>query len=100
MRYDTPIYFQRLQQGKYNPDTGNYDEKPPIEEMRLASVTNTGAETLKLVYGALKQDSFTVRLQTHYDKPFDFIRIGEKSFRVDRARKLRTKHTFVISEVQ
>ena len=100
MRYDTPIYFQRLQQGEYNPDTGNYAEKPPIEEMRLASVTNTGAETLKLVYGALKQDSFTVRLQTHYDKPFDFIRIGEKSFRVDRARKLRRMHTFVVSGVQ
>ena len=24
MRYDTPIYFQKITQGAYNPDTGNY----------------------------------------------------------------------------
>nr|DAF28441.1 MAG TPA: ASCH domain protein [Caudoviricetes sp.]DAJ14583.1 MAG TPA: ASCH domain protein [Siphoviridae sp. ctdzB12] len=55
---------------------------------------------MNLVYGAIKQGSKTVRLQMHYKKPFDLIRIGNVLYRVDFERKLRTKHVFVVSEVQ
>nr|DAE07512.1 MAG TPA: hypothetical protein [Siphoviridae sp. ct0zh2]DAZ22451.1 MAG TPA: hypothetical protein [Caudoviricetes sp.] len=55
---------------------------------------------MNLVYGSIKQGSKTVRLQTQYRKPFDRIRIGEILYRVDFERKLRTKHVFVVSEVQ
>lgn len=100
MRFDTPVYFQRNQKAVYNPVTGNYDEQPPLEEKRYASVTSTGDETLNLIYGELKQGVKTIRLQSHYDKPFDRVRIGEKVYRVDRARPLRMKYTLVVSEVQ
>ena len=100
MRFDTPIYFVRIQPGEYDASTGNYGEDTETEEMRPAAVTDTGTQTMTLVYGALKQDSKTIRLQNHYTKPFDSIRIGEKQYRVDRERKLRVKHTFVVSEVQ
>lgn len=100
MRYDTPIYFQSVQQGEYDPSTGNYGEDTPIEEMRWASVTDSTTETLNLVYGGIKQGSLTLRLQNHYDKPFDCIRIGGKRYSVDKARKLRTKQVFIVSEVQ
>nr|DAJ09308.1 MAG TPA: hypothetical protein [Caudoviricetes sp.]DAQ66546.1 MAG TPA: hypothetical protein [Caudoviricetes sp.]DAZ02743.1 MAG TPA: hypothetical protein [Caudoviricetes sp.]DAZ77738.1 MAG TPA: hypothetical protein [Caudoviricetes sp.] len=55
---------------------------------------------MNLVYGSIKQGSKTVRLQMHYKKPFDRIRIGNALYRVDFERKLRTKHVFVVSEVQ
>nr|DAH96368.1 MAG TPA: hypothetical protein [Caudoviricetes sp.]DAW06302.1 MAG TPA: hypothetical protein [Caudoviricetes sp.]DAZ08520.1 MAG TPA: hypothetical protein [Caudoviricetes sp.] len=55
---------------------------------------------MNLVYGAIKQGSKTVRLQMHYKKTFDRIRIGNTLYRVDFERKLRAKHVFVISEVQ
>lgn len=99
MRFDTPIYFQTVR-NEYDASTGDYGEDIVTEEMRYASVTNTGDDALTLVYGVLKQDSVTVRLQNHYDKPFDRVRIGNKYYRVDKARKLRTKHTFIMSEVQ
>jgi hypothetical protein len=35
-----------------------------------------------------------------YTEPFDRIRIGEKFYKVDKVRQLRTKQTFIISEVQ
>lgn len=44
--------------------------------------------------------SKTVRLQMHYKKTFDRIRIGDTLYKVDFERKLRTKHVFVVSEVQ
>ena len=100
MRYDTPIYFQLSKPGAYNPDTGNYEPDTIKETQQLASVTNSGTETLNLVYGELKQGSLTIRLQNHYNEPFSRIRIGEKIYRVDMARKLKTKHSFIVSEAQ
>lgn len=98
MRCDTPIYFQRIQKGRYDPDTGNYGEDIVTEEKRYADVTSYGVETLKLVYGELRQGSKVIRLQTHYEGIFDRIRIGSKTYRVDFSKKLRTKHVFVVSE--
>ena len=100
MRFDTPIYFQTVKPGEYDASTGDYGEDATTEEMRLASVTDSTTETLTMVYGGIKQGSKTVRLQNRYAKPFDQIRIGEKVYKVDRERKLRVKHTFVVSEVQ
>ncbi len=100
MRFDTPIYFERIQPGKYDASTGNYGEDIKAEEMRLAAVTDTGTEAMTLVYGSLKQGSKTIRLQNHYTQPFDSIRIGEKHYRVDKKRNLRVKQTFIVSEVQ
>lgn len=103
MRFDTPVYFQHIKPGEYDtsPENyGNYGEDTVTEVMKYASVTDTGADTLQLVYGELKQGSKTVRLQNHYNEAFDRIRIGETIYRVDRQRKLRTKHAFIVSEVQ
>lgn len=100
MRFDEPIYFVSAKAGKYNASTGNYGEDTVTEEKRLAAVTDTGTQTMTLVYGALKQGSKTIRLQNHYTQPFNSIRIGETHYKVDRERKLRVKHIFVVSEVQ
>lgn len=100
MRYDTPVYFQQVTTGEYDPKTGNYAEDTVKETLRYASVMNTGEEKLKLVYDGPKQGSLTIQIQNHYTEPFDRIRVGEKIYRVDDSRKLRTKHTFVVSEVQ
>lgn len=86
--------------GAYDPYTGDYGADEPVEEMRFASVTNTGTDTIRLVYGELKQNSLTLRLQTPHEEAFDSIRIGEKTYRVDRSRRLRRMQTFIVSEVQ
>ena len=103
MRYDTPVYFQRIVKGAYNANTGDYSPDNVVEVKRYASVTDTGTETLNLVYGGPKQGSLTIRLQNHYSEPFDRIRIGDgeqaKYYRVDRVRALRLKFNFVVSEV-
>lgn len=100
MRYDTPVYFQQVTSGEYDPKTGNYADDTVKETLRYASVMNTGESLLRLVYDGPKQGSLTIQIQNHYTEPFDRIRVGEKIYRVDDSRKLRTKHTFVVSEVQ
>lgn len=98
MRFDTPIFFQRVNR-VYDASTGNYSNTP-VETMRFASVTDTGAETLQLVYGQIKQGSKTIRLQRHYNLPFDRIRIGDSCYKADRVRTLRNMQTLIVSEVQ
>lgn len=97
MRYDTPIFFQRIEQGEYNATTGDYSESKTVEVKEYASVTDTGTNALTLIYGSIKQGSLTIRLQRAYTEPFDRIRVGDKVYRVDFARKAKN---FVISEVQ
>lgn len=100
MRYDTPVYFQKITSGEYDPKTGNYGEDTVEETQRYASVMNTGEDTLRLVYDGPKQGSLTIQLQNHYEEPFGRIRVGNKLYAVDFSRKLRMKHVFVVSEVQ
>lgn len=100
MRYDTPIYFQRLTQGEYDKSTGNYEDDQIEETEVMASVMDTQTETMKLVYGDIRQGSLTLTIQNHFDQTFDNIRIGDKVYRVDRTRRLRVKQSFIVSEVQ
>lgn len=100
MRFDTPVYFQSTKQGEYNPHTGNYGPDTISETKKYSNVTDTGTETMSIVYGSIKQGSKVIRLQNHYTSPFDRIRINGKVYRVDYEKKLKVKHIFVVSEVQ
>lgn len=99
MRYDTPIHFLVRDPGKYNASTGNYDEGVFRKTMMYASVYNSSVETLSLVYGEIRQGSYTIQLQNHYTELFDHIQIADKRYKVDHSQTLRSKQTFVVSEV-
>lgn len=100
MRYDTPVYFRRILPGAYNTETGDYSADAFEETEVYASVMDTRTETMRLVYGEIRQGSKTIHLQNHYTDPFDQIRIGDKLYAVDYKRTLRVKQGFVLSEVQ
>lgn len=100
MRFDTPVYFIKAGESEYDATTGNYSEPEPVETKVYASVCDTGIETLKLIYGSLLQGSLTICLQVHYSAPFDHIRVGSKRYNVDFQRRLKNKHTFIVSEAK
>lgn len=100
MRFDTPIYFQCVQAGKLDENTHNYGQDTVIETKVYANVSTTATETLKIVYGDIKQNSLTIRLQMPYKNVFDRIKVGEKFYKVDSAKQLRNKQVFIVSEVQ
>lgn len=96
MRYNTPVFFQRTTQN-YDASTGNHSEDIVAEVKRFASVTDSGVETMRLIYGEIKQGSKTIRLQVAHTEPFDRVRIGEKVYSVEFSRHGKA---FVLSEVQ
>lgn len=98
MRYDTPVYFQTVKPGEYDIKTGNHNPDTVTEVKKYASVTDTGAEMLKMLFGKVKQGSFIVRLQTPYKEPFQRIRIGETVYSV-KLEKLK-KRVFIVSELK
>lgn len=95
MRYDTPVFFQKRSQGSYDTNTGNYAPDSVEETLTYACVMDCSADTLKLIYGDIKQGAVKIQLQNHYTKPFDRIRIGNEIYSVDWQRKLRFKHILV-----
>lgn len=96
MRFDTPVYFQRITAGEYDSNTGDYGEDTITEEKRFASVTDAGNKTLSLLYGEIREGSKIARIQRPYNESFDRIRIGEKVYRCDLCRR---KKVFIVSEV-
>ena len=100
MRFDTPVFFLYSKKGEYDPNTGNYKPDTVEETQCWASVTDAQTETLNLIYGEIKQGCYTVRIQNIYKKPVYRIRIGNKLYKVDFRRQLKTKEVFVVSEVQ
>lgn len=100
MRYETPIYFQRAVPGAFNPATGDYDDDSIEEIKAFAAVMDTKQETMRLIYGEIRQGRLTVHLQNQHTEPFDHIRIGSKRYAVDYRRRLRTKDVYFVSEVQ
>jgi hypothetical protein len=97
MRFTTAVYFQNAVEGEYNENTGNYNADTVTEVKKYASVTDSGIETVRLVYGELKQGSLTIRLQQPFKGVFNRIRIGDKLYNVDFSS---CDKTFVVSEVQ
>ena len=100
MRFDTPVYFRRITAGAYDPNTGDYGPDTVTEVKVYASVTDASRETLTLEFGEVKQGAKVIRLQNHYEQPFDDIRIGARMYRAGSTRELRKIHTFIVTEVQ
>ena len=100
MRYDTPIYFEKLSPGVYDETVGDYGEPVVVSTKRLASVVNTSDKQMHLIYGGIRKGSKTISLLNAYGEVFDRIRVGSKLYTVDRRISLRTKQAFVCSEIQ
>lgn len=100
MRYDTPIYFEKLSPGVYDETVGDYGDPVVVSTKRLASVVNTSEKQMHLIYGGIREGSKTISLLNAYGEVFDRIRVGTKLYTVDRRISLRTKQAFVCSEIQ
>ena len=100
MRYDTPIYFEKLSPGVYDETVGDYGDPVVVSAKRLASVVNTSDKQMHLIYGGIREGSKTISLLNAYGEVFDRIRVGSKLYTVDRRISLRTKQAFVCSEIQ
>lgn len=97
MRFNTPIFFQRVRAGEYNENTGDYGKDAISEEKRFAAVTDAGCKTLNLLYGEIREGAIVARIQRPYKEAFDRIRIGDKVYRCDLSR---SKRIFILSEVK
>lgn len=99
MRYNKSVCFVKDGEAVYDASTGNYTTADPTRTERMAAVMDTQQETMRLVYGEIRQGSLTLQLQNHYEEPFDRIEYNGKAYAVDYRRHLRVKDTFVVSEV-
>lgn len=94
MRYDTPVLFV-IEKNEYNYTTHNTDIVALVS-CELANVTDTTAQTMTLMYGGIKNHAKTVIVQGRVTTP-SYIVIGNRKYKIDRERHIRTGSTFWIS---
>ena len=97
MRFDTPVFFQTITAGAYDAESGNHGPAAVDEVKKWAAVTDAGTNTMKLVYGDIKEGALVIRLQRPYLEPFDRIRVSKKIYKPDVSRGNRV---FIVHEVQ
>lgn len=100
MRYDKTIYFVTAGAKSYDESTGDYSRAEPTREPCPASVMDTRTETMTLIYGKIRQGSLTIHIRNHHGMDFDWIEYDGKKYSVDYVRHLRTKDSYIVSEVQ
>lgn len=101
MRYDKVITLCEENRGLYNEDTGDYDDVGDIyNEPIIASVCDASDQTVKLVYGEIREGVLMIHVPTNdIDIKTDYIMYKGKKYRIDKRRNLRFKTTFIVSEV-
>lgn len=97
MRYDKKIVFQ-LVVNVYQ-DNGDYSPNVESEHTEYGSVVATDIDTMRLVYGEIREGSLTFSLQNKVDYEYNRILIDGKAYSVDARIKQRVKEAFVVSEV-
>lgn len=101
MRYDKVITPCEENRGLYNEDTGDYDDVgDTCNEPIIASVCDASDQTVKLVYGEMREGVLMIHVPTNdIDIKTDYIMYKGKKYRIDKRRNLRFKTTFIVSEV-
>lgn len=98
MRYDKKVLFQRVID-VYQPN-GDYVSGIAEEVTDYASIVNTDFDTMRLVYGEIKEGSITLHLLNKIAFVFNQIVIDGKTYSVDQVINQRTKQAYILSEVQ
>lgn len=99
MRYDKKIIFVKREEGKYNPNLGEYEDDKDVETVKRANVTDLGIDRSVALFGSLEEGAKVVRMLRHYKDEWDFILIDGKKYEPTKKRDLRLREGFVVQEV-
>lgn len=99
MRYDKKIIFVKREEGKYNPDLGEYEDDKDVETVKRANVTDLGIDRSVALFGSVEEGAKVVRMLRHYKNEWDFILIDDKKYEPTKKRDLRLREGFVVKEV-
>lgn len=97
MRYDKKIIFQLVTE--VYKDNGDYSPNVESEHTEYGSIVATDIDTMRLVYGEIREGSLTFSLQNKVDYDCNRLLIDGKQYSVDARIKQRVKESFVVSEV-
>lgn len=102
MRYDEPVYMQRMVgRAVYNTATGDREGPLIAEDLYYADMTTSGVQTL-LGGGEglefLRQGGKVLRIQGELPDVYRHCRIGEKVYRIKMRRQLRRCTVYVVMQ--
>lgn len=97
MRYSEKVTFHSCPDDVYNPETGEYDTGNDAKTVLYANVTDVGAQQQIQLFGALVNNTKTVRLRSTIPEHWDYLTIGDKTIKyVLKTRVLTQKSISLI----
>lgn len=87
------------QGGKYNPNTGEYDEPKINETVKRENVTDLGIERSLALFGDVIQGAKVIRMLRPFDGKWDYVLIDSKKYEIMKHQDLSKKNTFIVREV-
>ena len=99
MRYDKRLLFCLVDE-VYDHNTGDYKEDVLDEHIEYGSFVETDVQTMRLVYGEIRQGSVTVHLQNKVPYTFNRVAIDGKTYTKDQVINQRVKQAYILSECQ
>ena len=97
MRADKEIELVKEGEPKYNYETGNYESGIITKHTYYGLVTDTSNERMSLLYGGIRSNSKTVRLNVKIDSQYDYMLIDDEKYQIDNRKAYRRKTTFEVS---
>lgn len=89
MRHDRVIKLIKLPEEVYDDTTGDYTVGPGVEVEKLAHISDTGTQSMNLLYGKIREGAKTFRLKGELVAPFDYIQFGNDIYDVTMRRDVR-----------
>lgn len=99
MRYNKLITFIHETEGKYNPDTGEYDDPVKESDSKRVNLTDLGTDRSKTLFGDIKEGAKVIRLLRPYNKPWDYVVIDSKTYELTTQRDTRLRDGIIVQEV-
>lgn len=100
MRYDTPVYFQYAQPGKYDPVLGEERPNGEYKTVIYANVTDLGTERAQALFGDYKKQRKVIRLLRPYEEPWDYLYYKDVKYQFASHTNLKGKQTLIVEEVK
>ena len=98
MRYGKPVFFVKDGRKAYDPDTGTWSNTTSDETMRMANVTDMGADKQQVVFGDVSPNRKIIRMRYPYTDSYSSVRIGSDSYTVESNKCPTDKQSLTVKK--
>lgn len=89
MNFSDRITFVKMSDSYYDTDLGEYVESGKVEVVKPCHLSTMGLERVTAIFGSVNRHITVARLQNPYEQPFDYVKVDNRPYQVERQSNYR-----------